>query len=321
MMRPKILFIFAALIALASATGATGSPGATDPKLSVLAMQLTSLRYYAGLDLTAIGLDAGLAGEPLDDDADFRDGDRKAPGKKSPTKAFLLSIAVPGAGQWYYGSKTKALIFFGAEVATWALYFNYHSDGIRREDEFIAFNHDHWSRDAYEQKYLYNAYPDYRQDPDVGYVDDEWVTETEVSHHLPDTRTQQYYEMTGKYDQFSWGWDDAMLNGLSLDSLIALGTLEPVNELPSRPSSANRDKYEVMRDEANNAFSKANNMIIVGIVNRLISGFEAYFTTKAHQSGNSNTFGAALERVKVRADLKTFNTKRDTPFVTVAVKF
>jgi hypothetical protein len=33
----------------------------------------------------------------------------------------------------------------------------------------------------------------------------EWIY---LSHHLPDTKTEQYYEMIGKYDQFRWGWDD-----------------------------------------------------------------------------------------------------------------
>jgi hypothetical protein len=29
-----------------------------------------------------------------------------------------------------------------------------------------------------------------------------------LSHHLPDKKDQQYYEMIGKYDQFKYGWDD-----------------------------------------------------------------------------------------------------------------
>ena len=28
------------------------------------------------------------------------------------------------------------------------------------------------------------------------------------THHLPATKTQQYYEMIGKYDQFRYGWSD-----------------------------------------------------------------------------------------------------------------
>lgn len=301
----------------AAAAGNAPVTGSTELKPSLLSAQLSSLRY--GAEQPMFGLNSGFADEPKDEGTDFR-GSSRPPGEKSPTKAFLLSMAVPGAGQWYYGSKTRALIFFGAEVATWALYFNYHADGADREDAFEAFNRAHWSRDAYEKQYLYNAYPSYRR-AGFDYVDDEWVTETEISHRLPDTRTQQYYEMTGKYDQFSWGWDDATWNGLTLDSLIALGTLEPITDRSRRPNSANRESYEVMRDEANNAFAKANNMIIVGIVNRLISGFEAYFVTKSRQSDTPNTFGSVLENMKVRADLKSYHTKRDTPFVTVAVKF
>ena len=294
--------------------------GATELQPSVLGAELTSLRFGSDFTQSNSILGANLGEGSLDDEIEYLDGASRAPGQKSPTKAFLLSMAVPGAGQWYYGSKTRAVVFFGAEIATWALYLNFHSDGNSREDEFEAFNRAHWSRDAYEKKYLYNAYDGFQR---VGfdYIDDDWVTATEVSHHLPDTRTQQYYEMTGKYDQFSWGWDDATLNGLSLDSLIALGSLDPITDRSKRPASANRERYEIMRDEANNAFSKANNMIIVGIVNRLVSGFEAYFVTKGRQSKTPGAFGSTLERVKVRADLKTYNSWRDTPFVTVAVKF
>lgn len=314
-MTKKIIFYVGLLsLLISSATTATGL------QPSPLNAELTALRYGTQLDGANSAWGADLAADSQDTGNNFSDGSSRPPGEKSPTKAFLLSVAVPGAGQWYYGSKTRALVFFGAEVATWALYLNFHSDGNTREDEFEAFNREHWSRDAYEKKYLYNAYPSFQR-PGFDYVDDEWVTRTEISHRLPDTRVQQYYEMTGKYDQFSWGWDDALFNGLSLDSLIALGTLEPITDASKRPKSANRDKYEIMRDEANNAFAKANNMIIVGIVNRLVSGFEAYFVTKGRQSKSVSTFGAAMERVKVRADLKSYNSWRDTPFVTVAVKF
>lgn len=39
-----------------------------------------------------------------------------------------------------------------------------------------------------------------------------WNTEKQswdwLSHHLPDKKDQQYYDMIGKYDQFMFGWDD-----------------------------------------------------------------------------------------------------------------
>jgi hypothetical protein len=36
-----------------------------------------------------------------------------------------------------------------------------------------------------------------------------------LSHHPPDKKDQQYYEMIGKYDQFMFGWDDYPEEGLT----------------------------------------------------------------------------------------------------------
>jgi hypothetical protein len=61
-------------------------------------------------------------------------------------------------------------------------------------------------------------------------------------------------------------------------------------------------------------------MIIVSIVNRLISGFEAYLVTRSHNSKIVERDGEFV-RLKVRAKLRSFNAKRDTPFVQFTYKF
>lgn len=71
---------------------------------------------------------------------------------------------------------------------------------------------EHWSRDEYKQ-WLFDSV--WVQQIPYDIVSDtfpywdrvrmEWVY---FSHHLPDKKTQEYYEMIGKYDQFRWGWDD-----------------------------------------------------------------------------------------------------------------
>ena len=234
-------------------------------------------------------------------------------GHKSPGKAFLLSLAVPGLGQYYYGSKMKPILFFGAEIATWAMYFNWHNEGEDLTDEFEAFNRTHWSRDAYEQDYLRMAY-------DV--TDDEELPSGTpgITHHLPDEMTQQFYEMTGKYDQFSWGWDDAELNDSTLDDYVVSGSIPQILDDATTPYSARRFEYETMRNEANNSFDKATRMVFVSMANRLISAFEALFTTKSLNK-KSQPHGDGFGNIKVKAKLKSLYTKRDTPFVTVTYKF
>jgi len=63
----------------------------------------------------------------------------------------------------------------------------------------------HWSRDEYTQWLIdslaITADTMRYFDP----VNQEWGY---LSHHLPDSKTEEYYEMIGIYDQFRWGWDD-----------------------------------------------------------------------------------------------------------------
>jgi hypothetical protein len=40
-------------------------------------------------------------------------------GKKSVGKAVLLSLLIPGAGEWYMGAKGQAKVFFGVEILLW----------------------------------------------------------------------------------------------------------------------------------------------------------------------------------------------------------
>lgn len=249
-----------------------------------------------------------------DGDDDFG-GSSNAPKSKSPGKAFLLSALVPGAGQWYAGSRVKPFIFLGAEAASWMLYFKYEKDGDDLTDEFEAFNRTHWSREAYEDKYLNWAY---------GYTDDDDVPieATEISHHLPDTRTQQYYEMTGKYDQFAWGWDDATRDGMVLDDFASSPGGAPELRIvggSTIPYSARRLTYETMRDDANKKYQNATNMVMVSLANHLISAFEAYFSVKAQNSkkGSSSGFGS----LDFDASLKSYSDKGDTPFFSVGYSF
>ena len=234
-------------------------------------------------------------------------------GYKSPTKAFFLSLAVPGLGQYYYGSRVKPFVFLGAEVAAWVFYFNWHGEGDDITAEFQAFNKAHWSREDYEDKYLLWVF---------GVTSDtELPTGTRgITHHLPDDFTQQFYEMTGKYNQFSWGWDDAVLDGRDLDSYSMSDPPDTVLGAETVPFSANRLHYETRRNDANNAYDRATRMIFVSMANRLISAFEALFTTRSNNR-KLRAYDGEFGRIKVRTSLKSYYAKSDTPFITVTCKF
>lgn len=227
--------------------------------------------------------------------------------RKSPGKAFLMSLALPGLGQFYYGSRTKPWLFLGVEIAAWGLYGKWHQDGDEATAIYEQFAHDHWSKDKYTD-YLSQIY---------GVTDDEDVDAPEVTHHLPDDPVQQYYEMIGKYDQFSWGWDDAWLDSAGVrvyDPWVA------VTGSSTAPNSVNRDTYETMRDDANRKYDRATRMIFVSMANRLFSAFEAFFVTKA-RNRNAEARTSEFSRVSVRAALLSYNESQDTPFVKFTVRF
>ncbi len=217
----------------------------------------------------------------------------------SPGKAFAMSLVVPGLGQFYNGSKVKAAGFLALDVTAWVLHFKNRYDGNDLTDKFNAFADQYWAQTRYEE-YLSKAYN--------GKTDDDSITATEVSHHLPDTKTQQYYEMIGKYDQFSWGWDDARLRDSTIDQFTTMFPAVAGNI----PYSAHRLEYEIMREDANKKFDASDKWLIVSLANHLISAFDALISAKRH---NNNAGGGEFGRLKLRADLRTFAARYDTPYL------
>ena len=92
---------------------------------------------------------------------------------KSPLKAFFMSLAVPGLGQFYYGSKIKPVVFVGVEAFSWLMYSKWNGDGDDLTSEFEAFNDAHWSRQSYRD-YLFEVWGD-TSDANIN----------DVTHHLP----------------------------------------------------------------------------------------------------------------------------------------
>jgi hypothetical protein len=57
----------------------------------------------------------------------------------SATKAGLYSALVPGLGEWYLGSKSKARVFFAIDAATWISFISFRVYGNWKEDDFVRF--------------------------------------------------------------------------------------------------------------------------------------------------------------------------------------
>jgi len=207
--------------------------------------------------------------------------------EKSPWLAGLLSAALPGAGEFYTGSYVKAGIFFGVEVATWVISSTYNRKGDRQTAFFKAYANEHYSPIRYAQwlyKYVDQINPavnkdDYQLfnegfDPNGGppfqYLNWVYLNRMEYAvgggftHRLPVYGEQQYYELIGKYKQFSKGWDD-----------------EP-DELDHTTPEARYYYYAEQFNLADKYYNIASSFVAVTVANHILSAFDAAWSASRH---------------------------------------
>ena len=204
--------------------------------------------------------------------------------KVSPGKAILFSAIIPGAGEAYAKSWKKAILFFAAEVTGIAVNITYNNKGDDKQEVMKDYAHTHWNEEKYWTYLYYSADPD---DQWRGAIDKDnpetWLTPTEIeqhmdelrtietndhSHTLPSTKTQQYYEMIGKYvGQFGYGWDDADfdddLYGYDIDKIT--------------PNNINYVNIRKKSEEFYDTATKASQFVLL---NHLISAIDAGFSAK-----------------------------------------
>ncbi|MCI0329388.1 MAG: hypothetical protein L0196_00335 [candidate division Zixibacteria bacterium] len=186
----------------------------------------------------------------------------RGPKQRSVAKAAALSLLVPGAGQFYVGDKLRAVPFFLVDVAGWATYFGFRSQGHKREDEYRAYADAHWNTTGYfsflrdtlgissGSDYDPAVTPYSRHDSEVDLEIPEGFL---LSHHVPASKggplekNFEYYENIGKYDQFFAGWD----------------------------ALANRRIYLDMRADANSSFSKSKIGLVFSLADRLAAAVDA----------------------------------------------
>lgn len=222
---------------------------------------------------------------------------------KSPKKAFLYSLLIPGWGQKYAGSAFwKPLLFFGTEVGAWVGYFDFHNKGNKLTDEYQAFADEHWIEGDRNSAGPYDS---------ENYWD--WVNHTSptsyhvpVREHLPETKTQQYYEMIGKYDEFAGGWDDfwEINSGYDFE-----------NELVIK-MTPNRIYYNDLRAKANDKLDAANKFIIVSMANHLLSAFDAALAANRFNKGKTEE-----SWLSVNAELKKYSATDDIPILKFTYHF
>lgn len=168
---------------------------------------------------------------------------------------------------------------YWSEYRYWS-YVNYLADQRYEETfpDYSAVPYDQTGtliQDEYGNRYWYLIDENYyRQNEAVvkaqlREIETQFPTGSGFTHHLPGTKTQQYYEMIGKYPkQFGNAWYDADFNATYQD--FGQGNITPMNAL-----------YATMRDDANQLYKTASYGTMVALVNHLISAIDAGFTARS----------------------------------------
>lgn len=234
--------------------------------------------------------------------------------KLSPPRSLLYSLAVPGLAQYINGDRARAYVYFGLEIAGIALYAAFKNEGndqTKRVEAYVnnsstGFDRIRFYRNLYiaanggaaiptellgsdqngafsELKKNSALYADLRQlERDLG----------DGVHSLPETKTQQYYEMVGKYYMFYHGWKHPSMTGI--------GVGQNTGETP-----AHIETYYNERDKMNAAFENAKWAVTGVLINHVVSGIEAFMSSKKrlHISAKSElNHGEFTQMLEVQYD-------------------
>lgn len=208
---------------------------------------------------------------------------------KSPILAGALSALIPGAGEIYNGDYLKAALFLAIEGVSLYLNNYYTKKGNDQTTFFQKYADDYWSVVRYAEwlnqwasslggTANISINPDINLKPwqRINWDDLNRAERTikEFSHTLYPYGHQQYYEMIGKYPQYSQGWDD---------SKFALGQYSVAGEY-YYDTKGKFIFYSGLRGKANDYYNIADKALIVTITNHIISMIDAIISANRYNS-------------------------------------
>lgn len=197
--------------------------------------------------------------------------------KKKPIVNGLLSLVLPGAGQYMAESYIEAGIFAALEVTAITIAVINDGKGDDQTTEFQKVADERWSVVKYAEWLNTYKSASIPINPNTSLRPWERVNwdslnayESTFSHRLPKHGEQQYYELIGKYHQYSPGWDD----------------FNPAN-------SNNADippiflSYASMRGKANDFYNNASKAVIALYINHFLSAVHAVWATALYNNSVS----------------------------------
>lgn len=108
-------------------------------------------------------------------------------------KAFLLSFVLPGAGEYYAGSKRMGKIFFGIEALLWATFAGFRTYGDWKKNDYIQFAAAHAGVDGTGKDHTY--YVAVENYDNIRDYNDAKLRQRNVKEMYPENKA------------YSWQWD------------------------------------------------------------------------------------------------------------------
>ncbi len=215
--------------------------------------------------------------------------------KKSVLLAGVLSFILPGAGEFYTENYYQAAAFAAIELTAIGIALTYDKKGNDQTTVFQNFADQNWSVVKYAEWLNRFEQANIPINPDVTLNPWDRVNwdslnyyESKFSHKLPRHGEQQYYELIGKYPQYSPGWN-------------AFDPNEPdYHVLPQIFLD-----YAAMRGKANDYYNIASKAVIAIYINHFLSVIDAVWSAVNYNKNVS--LSAEYERISLQgfADYET----------------
>ena len=219
-------------------------------------------------ELTAFLMDSMIGNRTLGTQLE---GLRPREPMKSPNRAFLSSLVVPGSGQLYVGAK-RGYLYLAADIALLVGYFITRSDAENSRDEY---------RDLVREHVIFDGPGTFETwDP---IEDFEHATLFDNWHNVYTENNGEPLDRTGK-----WYWDDRRAF--------------KDEDRKGDDDSPNREEALRLRYEANDKFERARTLLGGVILNHAISAIEARIVAKRQ---NSRTDSRLMSFKPMDLDLRT----------------
>ena len=216
-----------------------------------------------------------------------------------PGRAMIFSLFIPGAGQVYVKRPVRSLLYLATEVAAYYVWQDYSGRGNRIENLFEAFADSAWSflrwftdaglyrggewdrvgvgiSGSHELQYCVadmngDGLPEFcGSTSDSGRLA-QLIANQDTSSFLRVSRTRDFYENIGKYNQFFSGWSDADPNRPDIEETLS----GPI------AWSDYRRYYIEKRGESNRLQGLAGYAVSAVLFNHVLSAVDALFSASA----------------------------------------